>query len=264
VPYIEAHPITMGLCMSQQNAMMLQQGQQRRQLAEQEAVRQQIVALQSRLAKVEAMDRSVDSLGRKLSGLDRDFKSIHMKVHEKEVNDLKASLKRAEAEKAALANQLANQEHGSIDSSHSEECPFGLHQSPIDIVTTADGASTVDLPASQYAASPLVFRYPQKVRNCSILNNGYTVQINIGEENECTVTVEGETFTLRQFHFHTPAEHKLDGQQHAMEMHLVHTTDDGKIAVLGFIFSVSERYQRCSALENDISFDHLSASTREG
>ena len=60
--------------------MMLQQGQQRRQLAEQEAVRQQIVALQSRLAKVEAMDRSVDSLGRKLSGLDRDFKSIHMKV----------------------------------------------------------------------------------------------------------------------------------------------------------------------------------------
>jgi len=233
--------------------MMLQRDQQRRQLAEQEAVRQQIMALQSRVATVEALDRGVDSLGRKVSALDRDFKTIHLKVHEKEVSDLRESLKRVEAEKLELANQLANrQNHGNHDDDHDhhrhdheeEECPFGQHQSPINIVTTSDGVSTVDLPDGEYKASPLTFSYPHKVRNCSILNNGHTVQINIGEENECTVTVKGKTYTLRQFHFHTPSEHMLDDRQYEMEMHLVHTNEEGEIAVLGFIFTVNQRYQK--------------------
>merc|ERR1711972_1250436 len=167
--------------------MMLQRDQQRRQLAEQEAVRQQIMSLQSRIATVEALDRGVDSLGRKVSALDRDFKTIHLKVHEKEESDLRESLKRVEAEKLELANQLANhQNHGNHDHDHDdhdhhghdhseEECPFGQHQSPINIVTTSDGVSTVDLPNGDYKASPLTFSYPHKVRNC-ILNNGHTVQ----------------------------------------------------------------------------------------
>merc|ERR1712241_1429336 len=162
------------------------------------------------------------------------------------------------AKKLELANQLANQgNHGNHDDhkhshshshkhshSESEECPFGQRQSPINIVTTPDGVSTVDLPDGDYKEYPLSFSYPHKVRNCSILNNGHTVQINIGEENECTVTVKGKTYTLRQFHFHTPSEHMLDDRQYEMEMHLVHTTDDGEIAVLGFIFTVNQRYQK--------------------
>merc|ERR1712228_495406 len=77
-------------------------------------------------------------------------------------------------------------------------------------------------------------------------NNGYTVQITIGDQdsNPCTVTVEGVKYTLRQFHFHTPSEHTLDDRQYEMEMHLVHTTDDGDIAVLGYIFSVNAKYQK--------------------
>jgi len=239
----------MGLCMSQENHMMMQRDQQRRQLAEQEAVRQQIMSLQSRLATVEALDRGVDSLGRKVSALDRDFKTIHLKVHEKEVSDLKASLKRMEAENKNLANQLANHgHHGHHDHDHDDEehkeCPFGQHQSPINIVTTSDGVSTVDLPKAHYKASPLSFSYPHRVRDCSILNNGHTVQINIGEGNDCTVTVKGKKYTLRQFHFHTPSEHMLDDVQYEMEMHLVHTNEEGEIAVLGFIFSVNQRYQK--------------------
>jgi len=238
--------------MSQENAMMLQRDQQRRQLAEQEAVRQQIMSLQSRLATVEAMDRNVDSMGRKVSALDRDFKAIHLKVHEKEVHDLRESLKRVEAEKEELANQLANHEkhgvHGDDhkhDHDHSEEeCPFGQHQSPINIVTTSDGVTTVDLSKDQYKASPLEFSYPHKVRDCTILNNGHTVQVNIGEGNECTVLVKGKRYTLRQFHFHTPSEHMLDDRQYEMEMHLVHTNEEGQIAVLGFIFTVNQRYQK--------------------
>jgi len=180
----------------------------------------------------------------------------------KEIKSLKKKVVKIEAEKAELATKLeavsvsANHgNHGDHDHDHDdhdhhghdhseEECPFGQHQSPINIVTTSDGVSTVDLPNGDYKASPLEFSYPHKVRNCTILNNGHTVQINIGEENECTVTVKGKKYTLRQFHFHTPSEHMLDDRQYEMEMHLVHTNEEGEIAVLGFIFTVNQRYQK--------------------
>ena len=130
-----------------------------------------------------------------------------------------------------------------IDHEDASNNAFGRHQSPINIVTTSDGVSTVDLADGLYKVEPLSFSYPHSVRGCSILNNGHTVQINIGPENECTVTVKGKRYTLRQFHFHTPSEHTLDDRQYEMEMHLVHTDEEGNIAVLGFIFSVNTRYQ---------------------
>merc|ERR1719195_1932435 len=229
---------------------MLQRDQQRRQLAEQEAVRQQIMALQSRLATVEALDRGGDSLGRKVSHLQRDFKTINMKVHEKEVSDLKSHLKQLESEKRELAKQLENQEnHAHHGHGHEEEeeceCPFGQHQSPINIMSDVDGVQTIQMGAGQQKKT-LEFAYPHSFTNCSILNNGYTVQINIGDQdsNPGTVEVAGKVYTLRQFHFHTPSEHMLNDKQYEMEMHLVHTTDAGDIAVLGFIFSVDQRFQK--------------------
>jgi hypothetical protein len=37
--------------------------------------------------------------------------------------------------------------------------------------------------------------------------------------------VEGKTFELKQFHFHTPAEYTLDGEYFPLEMHLVHEAE---------------------------------------
>jgi len=68
---------------------------------------------------------------------------------------------------------------------------------------------------------------------------GTTVQVNVGGEG-CRLRIGKTTFFLRQFHFHTPSEHKVEAQSFSMEMHLVHTDADGAIAVLGFLFSVTD------------------------
>ena len=88
-------------------------------------------------------------------------------------------------------------------------------------------------------SNPLRFHYPKTVKDCSIINTRSTVQVNIGKKNKCTVSVHGKTYTLVQFHFHTPSEHLIDGKQHEMEMHLVHLSDKGEIAVLGFLFTTN-------------------------
>lgn len=47
------------------------------------------------------------------------------------------------------------------------------------------------------------------------------------------VTLSGVRYSLIQFHFHTPSEHRFEGQSTPLEMHLVHRSDAGKLLVIG-------------------------------
>merc|ERR1712141_515567 len=126
------------------------------------------------------------------------------------------------------------------------QLPFGHSQSPIDIRTNTKSGTTRIVKQSEYAHSTLEFHYPEKVENCTIMNNGHTVQVNIPGDAKCQLVCKGKPFTLRQFHFHTPSEHTLDAKQYEMEMHLVHTNEKDEIAVLGFIFTTKQRYHRAT------------------
>ncbi len=48
-----------------------------------------------------------------------------------------------------------------------------------------------------------------------------------------SVTVDGDTYQLAQFHFHTPSEDLLNGKTFPMEMHLVFTDKSDNILVVG-------------------------------
>jgi carbonic anhydrase len=99
-------------------------------------------------------------------------------------------------------------------------CSEGLHQSPIDI-------ETVQL--KEVFSYGLNFRY--HASNVDVVNNGHTIEVDVDEKNE--LLVEDRIFELKQFHFHEPAEHRLDGVLFPMEMHLVHVDTSGRLAVVG-------------------------------
>ena len=59
-----------------------------------------------------------------------------------------------------------------------------------------------------------------------------------------TIVFDGITYTLAQFHTHTPSEHKVAGRHYDMEMHFVHkAVVDGvtKLAVVGCFFEKGDR-----------------------
>lgn len=96
----------------------------------------------------------------------------------------------------------------------------GQHQSPIDISQ-----------ATPEALSQIQFDYgPSQI---DLVYNGHTVEEV--ENHESSITVDGKQFVLQQFHFHSPSEHTVNGKHSAMEMHLVHKSDDGEIAVVGVL-----------------------------
>ena len=70
----------------------------------------------------------------------------------------------------------------------------------------------------------------------SIINNGHTIQVNLNNQDN-HIIIEGKTYTLQQFHFHLPSEHEVDGKHADMELHFVHKSDEGTLAVLSVLIT---------------------------
>ena len=104
-------------------------------------------------------------------------------------------------------------------------CGNGVNQSPIDISKT--------IPAELEA---LQFNYTSK--STMIVNNGHTVQINVGPDS--WLRAGGENFQLVQFHVHSPSEHQINGELFPLEGHFVHQNASGALAVVGVLFRPGE------------------------
>ncbi|SHO56047.1 carbonic anhydrase [Vibrio quintilis] len=110
----------------------------------------------------------------------------------------------------------------------SATCLQGRNQSPIDIDH-----------AVQASMKPLEIHYNGTV--VGIVNNGHTIQAKVAGDN--TMTVDGKTFKLAQFHFHTPSENYVDNHQYAMEAHFVNKDDSGHLAVIAVMFDKGQKSQ---------------------
>jgi carbonic anhydrase len=106
-------------------------------------------------------------------------------------------------------------------------CGAGRAQSPIDIVSPAPGKEA-EL-AMQFA--PAALRIAHHTHVADGINNGHTIQINY--EGADTLTIGTEKYELAQYHFHNRSEHTVKGAHFPMEMHLVHKSAAGKLAVIG-------------------------------
>jgi carbonic anhydrase len=67
-----------------------------------------------------------------------------------------------------------------------------------------------------------------------IKNNGHTIELTPASAGN-RVVIDGGLYELRQFHFHAPSEHLVDGAPFAMELHLVHEDIQGNLAVIGIL-----------------------------
>jgi len=110
-------------------------------------------------------------------------------------------------------------------------CGSGHQQSPIDIVTAA--ATPLPAGAAGFEAARLETADTRAVP-VDVVNNGHTIQVDaVGSD---ALVIGNERYVLQQFHFHTPSEHTVDGRSYPLEVHFVHRTAGGKLAVVGMLF----------------------------
>jgi carbonic anhydrase len=102
----------------------------------------------------------------------------------------------------------------------------GKNQSPVDISKSAE-----------VVMDQIEFRYSSST--IDMINNGHTVQFNYAPGS--SIKVGGVSYELVQFHFHAPSENTVSGKTFPMEMHLVHKSKEGKLAVVGVFFKSGGR-----------------------
>ncbi|MBU6270168.1 MAG: carbonic anhydrase family protein [Betaproteobacteria bacterium] len=119
-------------------------------------------------------------------------------------------------------------------------CAEGARQSPINI----RGGIQVDL-------EPIRFEY--RASAFSVIDNGHTVQVTTSPGN--TLSVMGRRYELVQFHFHRPAEERVDGRVFDMVAHLVHKDPDGRLAVVAVLLDRGQPNPTIQAVWNSLPLE---------
>ncbi|GJN33810.1 hypothetical protein PR202_gb22435 [Eleusine coracana subsp. coracana] len=129
-------------------------------------------------------------------------------------------------------------------------CGNGTKQSPINITKVE---ASKDL-------GPLDQTY--KVGAATIQNRGHDFMLNFTGGNG-NLTIEGKEYRLQQVHWHTPAEHTINGTDLDAEMHMVHEGSSKARAVVSLLFST--KAGRPSKLLSDLEpyFKRLAGKENE-
>ncbi|BDD00476.1 carbonic anhydrase (plasmid) [Persicobacter psychrovividus] len=115
--------------------------------------------------------------------------------------------------------------HDKPDCTYLAEEASGAQQSPINIKTASIGTTK----GHQWHVN-------YKKSHEKIVNTGHTIRLDY--DSGSVLEYDEQLFRLRQFHFHTPSEHLIDGVTYPMEAHFVHTAinNDTTYLVVGILF----------------------------
>jgi carbonic anhydrase len=121
-------------------------------------------------------------------------------------------------------------------------CASGEEQSPIDLTSVApiDG-----MPLGRLLGET-VLTDDQRETVLEIIDNGHTIQVT--PNLQLSIVVDDEVYELVQYHFHAPSEHMIDGEHAPLEVHFVHKSAAGELAVLGALVEEGEYDPRREAL----------------
>ncbi|WP_207798844.1 carbonic anhydrase family protein [Taibaiella soli] len=86
-------------------------------------------------------------------------------------------------------------------------------QSPIDIISDK---------TDKVGKEKISFTFHSEVEAAE--NLGHTIELEFKAGSRCTFN--GKDYASKQFHFHTPSEHLMDGVTYPMEMHIVNVSRD--------------------------------------
>ena len=116
---------------------------------------------------------------------------------------------------------LTGPEHWALLSPEYAPCGEGVRQSPVDIT------------GCERAITPtLSFSYEGNVSGATHVRGSVVVEFGPGS----SLTFDGRRYELLSAHAHAPAEHRVDGEAFAAELHMVHEDASGEALVVGVLY----------------------------
>lgn len=144
-----------------------------------------------------------------------------------------------------------------------ELCVNGKSQSPIDI-SNATSSHRSNLQIS-YQPAPLTimnegFTTLTMDQQTLEVNDGKSIQVNFSKDVPEMMKFGNIQYQLLQFHFHTPAEHQLNGKNFPAEIHFVNQGPTN-IAVIGVFVKAGRENAEIQKILNNIPKEHDAPKT---
>jgi len=108
-------------------------------------------------------------------------------------------------------------------------CGDGVEQSPVDLTA----AVPIEDAGFERLLGEKVLTVTQRARVMDLVDNGHTIQIT--NDVPMSTELDGVRYELVQYHFHAPSEHTIDGEHAPLEVHFVHKSAAGELAVIGIL-----------------------------
>lgn len=126
------------------------------------------------------------------------------------------------------------------------------HWSELEAQTYCDGnfQSPINLVNFKVAEDlqPIDLHYSKETILHDVANNGHSIQYDF-EKGDFLIQ-DKDTFHLKQFHFHEPAEHLIEGVRYPLEVHLVHQNDAKQFVVLSVMAKEGKNSKPFELLES--------------
>ncbi|KAK1300802.1 Bifunctional monodehydroascorbate reductase and carbonic anhydrase nectarin-3 [Acorus calamus] len=116
-----------------------------------------------------------------------------------------------------------------VNAHHYYACSSGKLQSPINIIKDNAIWNPKLEPLTRYYNSA----------NGTLVDSGFNIQLRY-DDSVGGLIIGGKNYTLKQMHWHTPSEHTIDGIRYPVELHLVHMSKDGDIAVVAILYNLGD------------------------
>jgi carbonic anhydrase len=121
---------------------------------------------------------------------------------------------------------------------------------------TGRSQSPIDLRGAQHApAATLKTAY--RAATSTVVDNGHTIEAE-AHRDAGSIMLGSTRYELLQFHSHAPSEHTLAGVHYPLELHLVHRSAGGRLAVIGVLVREGAEHGALSGV-----FSHLPAQDAE-
>ncbi|KAB1222377.1 Bifunctional monodehydroascorbate reductase and carbonic anhydrase nectarin-3 [Morella rubra] len=126
-------------------------------------------------------------------------------------------------------------------------CSNGKMQSPIDLLDRrVQVFPSLGKLKKDYKPAPAV-----------VMNRGHDITVK-WKGDAGKININGTDYKLQQCHWHSPSEHTFNGSRYDLELHIIHLSPTGEIAVVGIVYKYGHPDPFLSKL-----FHHIKSSGKE-
>lgn len=111
------------------------------------------------------------------------------------------------------------------------KCKDGRRQSPINVAVNYTSIAPSRLPKVEPKLSVMKFEH-----------DVHSLHLSCSKQfSSCgTIRYQGKKYEMAQIHFHSWSEHHINGHAYPLELHFVHQSKSGELAVFGVLFRVGK------------------------